>query len=93
MGDILLTSFDLEISAGDLKIGDGDLQNAEHLMRANPGDYVEHPLSGVGLMQSLNGPVSVKALEAKIRSQMRADGFNIEALEIKDGTIQIRGKR
>lgn len=93
MDDLLMTSFDLEIKNGDLLIGDGDHQNAEHLLRANPGDYHEHPLSGVGIMEELNGPVQVRALEAKIRRQFRADGFKIERLDIQGGTINIKGKR
>lgn len=93
MDDLLMTSFDLELQGGDLKIGDGDHQNAEHLLRANPGDYHEHPLSGVGLLKELNGPVSMREIEVKIRKQMRADGFKVESLEIKDGSIYLKGKR
>lgn len=94
MDDIITQDGDLEILDGDLKVDFGDHQNIEHILRANPGDYVETPLLGVAVTKSLNGPRGVRILEKEIRSQLKGDGFKVDGVELSSNEkITVNAKR
>jgi hypothetical protein len=80
---------DLQISAeGDLVRGDSTQQNQRALLFAQPGEYKQFPLAGVGLMNYLKDTDN-NALLRQIRLQFSQDGMNIKSLAIIDGAIQV----
>lgn len=72
--DILLTEDkDLSIINGDLHIGYSDMQHISDLLIANPGNYRQWPIIGVGIMKQLNG-INDKTIERDIKVALEADG-------------------
>ncbi len=81
-GDILLTaSFDLQIVAGDLAVGDGTAQHQQCLLLAAKGDYKQSPLIGVDLFRWLNDERPDDMMR-ELRLQFVADGMEINRLKL-----------
>lgn len=91
--DFILNTGDLEIKDGDFLVDYADEQHIESILVANKGDFKQHPLTGVGIKDYLNAPLSrttLTSLEKQIRLQLKADGFEVEKAEMEsNGDINI----
>ena len=101
--DILLdASGDLAIINGDLVIGESDSQNIIDIIESFAGAWKQFPQVGVGVITFLNSINGAAALEAAIKTQLTADGFNTagitvastnQGLKITIGTLKNPVKR
>jgi hypothetical protein len=77
--------FDLEIENGDFVIDEtGDL-DIELLLMTAPGNWKQNPLTGFGINNVINGPLSVaqaREYERQIMLQLIADGFQVQTLDV-----------
>lgn len=83
---------DLQISNGDLVIGESDNQHQKHILQAFKGEYKKTPEIGVGIEQMLNDDSIVPFLiEAK--KMLEYDGMRINNIYFtKDDKLVIDGK-
>jgi len=85
------TDFDLLIEDGDLSMGFADLENQQHIILANKGEYKQHPEVGAGIVNMINED-SPTAILLEIKKQLEYDGMTIENLSFTDkGTINAEG--
>lgn len=91
--DLILKNGDLDIKNGDLVIDYSDQQHIEDLLVSEKGDFKQSPLTGIGLLNYINAPLTKEnrlALEKEIRLQLLADGFEIKQVEIgTEGSVNI----
>lgn len=90
MTDLQLDDFDLKITNGDFAIGDPTDQNVALLFKSSPGDWKEHPEAGIAIERSSNGVLD-RFLDRTIRVQMKADGYRIAKLVLKETGVVIEG--
>jgi hypothetical protein len=89
MKDILVNSdFDLETYEGDFRVGDSTNQNQAHLLSNQPGELPEHPVTGVGLASWLNDERNGGML-GEVRRQFKADGMQVNSVEIINSELKI----
>lgn len=83
VNDILLENdFNPIIRGGDFVIGDATLQNQKLLMLAEPGDYRQHPTTGVGIINYLNDEDGLVQLQGDIQKEFEADGMKVKKLKV-----------
>jgi len=89
MPDIILSAItnDLLIKSGDFVVSDSDQQETSLIINTFVGNWFEHPLCGVGIINYLAGNESPIFIEQQIKQQMETDGFIIESIDIKGTTI------
>jgi hypothetical protein len=79
MNDIILDdNMDLSIIAGDFVVDDCENQIQQILLIAQPGNFRDSPLTGVGIINYLKGqltPSLVDSLTKKIQIQWQYDGY------------------
>lgn len=82
---------DLIIKNGDFQIAYSDEQHQHHILLAEKGEYKEHPVVGVGIIQMLNNEQYTELmLEAK--KQLEYDGMEIQNIRFKeDGKLIVEG--
>ena len=88
--DIILdkTTYDLVFTTGgDFTVAVSEQQEVNLLLNTALGNWFEHPLVGVGIMNFLASSEDPLILKALIRDQMVADGFIIEDIKVKGTTI------
>lgn len=91
MNDALLNEdFDLELTNGDLSIGQSDQQNVQLILSYSPGSLKQFPITGCSLIKATNGTVS-RFMQNTIRQQLMNDGFKIKKLKIHSIGIDING--
>ncbi|TNE31822.1 MAG: hypothetical protein EP346_00020 [Bacteroidetes bacterium] len=86
--DYLLQEEDLIIENGDFKSGDSVDDHVNHILVATKGQYRQHPLVGVGLLNYIGSPWTSTVrnrLESQIQLQLEADGATGVDISI-DGT-------
>ncbi len=66
---------DLLVQDGDFVIGLADNQYIEQIIDSNRGEWLFHPLVGVGIKRFQNGDLSYAQLETTIQQQLRLDGY------------------
>ena len=88
--DILLdpATNDLQIEAGDFKIGSSDLQHVYLILQVAPGSWKQFPLTGVGEAKFINAPLDA-ALRRKIQIQLEADGYRLKSIRYLPPTNQL----
>ena len=84
MDDILVND-DIQIKDGDLVVGDSDGQNIEFILSAKPGQFYQFPTLGVGVVDEIKGTISPQALRIKIRSNLEADNYRVNRIDINGG--------
>lgn len=88
MHDLLLTGeLDLDVSNGDFSQGETTAQHQKLLLLAHPGDFMQHPDSGVGIESYLNDERD--NMMTDIRSQFEIDGMKVNSLAMNGSEIQI----
>ncbi len=76
--DIELEDFDLKIENGDFVINESDAQHIENILLAHKGNWKQHPIVGVGLVNYKNAPITPKVIAAfkrKVKAQLEYDNF------------------
>jgi len=81
MDDIILKD-DIEIKDGDLRVDDSDGQHIEHILRAKPGHFTQHPTLGVGVDDNINGNESRQSIKQKIKQNLEADDYLVRKIEV-----------
>ncbi len=97
VNDILLDETgDLAVSAdGDLVVGFSDSQHISNIIESAPGNYKQHPLTGVEIMKYINSPVTQATklgLKKAIRTQLEFDAVNEVEIEFENGQLDVRGE-
>jgi hypothetical protein len=86
---------DIAVADGDLVIGFSDEQHVQDILVANKGDYKENPVTGVGIINYLDAPFSLKErdnLRRGIMLQLEADGVKEVNINIAStGEINVKG--
>ncbi len=82
--DILFESDDLVIIGGDLKVNESDQMHIEHIIRADKGQFRQHPLLGVGIRNNQNGTISQSQLKQDIKIQLIGDNYAIKQILITE---------
>jgi len=75
-------SGDMLIQNGDFVIGESDQQHCNDLIYSNIGWWKEYPAIGVNIMSFLSGSDVNQNLNQKIRQQLTADGYTVNALNV-----------
>lgn len=89
MNDIILTSMDVAILNGDFVVGDATKQHQELLLSTAPGDWKQHPVVGVGLVNFIDDE-SPEGMLREIRQQFTKDGMRITNLKATSvATIEV----
>lgn len=81
------TDGDMLVKDGDFVLSQSDGFHIEDLLRAEKGEYKQHPLAGCAILNFINAPLTreVKTnLEKEIRVQLKTDGFTIYTVKVND---------
>lgn len=87
-GILLDEDNDIKITNKEMTIGDITQQVIGNALMACPGEYKEEPLTGVGLINYINGS-EVPFLAGRIKTQLEALGIKAKKITIKDGLINV----
>lgn len=71
-------------STGDFSIVESDNQHVSDILQAVSGDYKEFPLIGVNFFRFENSTGQRQILEGIIRTQLRADGYDVNKVVIPE---------
>lgn len=72
---------DAEAINGDIIQEIGDIQNAQDIILAGPGNYFTSPMVGVAIVTQVNSELSLVERESRIRAHLKRDGFTITYFE------------
>jgi len=74
------------VKDGDLVVGPSDAQHGELLLLTNPGEWKQHPLTGVGISRYLKAPgTQVTQFVTEAKKQLQADGYRVNELNADNG--------
>lgn len=93
--DFVQVENDLYINpaTGDFRIGASDNQHIQDILEAFPGWYKEFPAVGAGIPILLKGKLNPQIVEATIKQQLEADGYQLQRPEVTvspNGRVIIR---
>ncbi len=93
MTDIQLDNdYDLQISGGDIIIGDATYQHQAILLKASAGEVKQYPTTGVGVEAFLLDE-DKSLLLREIRSQFTKDGMKVDKVNLApNGTLTINAE-
>lgn len=91
MKDILFNGSDLIIKNGDFWVENSENQHVEHLLKANPGDYKQFPITGVNIPKYLASPLPNinNRLIREIRLQCLDNQINVNQILLIGSQIVI----
>lgn len=75
------------IENGDFKVYDSDQQHIQHILKANPGQYYQHALVGLGIANFRGASISPQRLKQLIKTQLKADDFIAKVIEVSEDFI------
>jgi hypothetical protein len=81
--DIQVVNDEVQIKNGDFYVNDSDQQHVEHILKANPGQFYQHPLIGVGVFRYTNASVNPSAVKQRIKLHLKSDNYRIDKLVVK----------
>lgn len=73
---------DLQIENGDLKIADATNQSIYGIIKAQKGQFYQHPTLGVGIADYENAAIDKRIIAQQIRENLKADDFRILTLDV-----------
>jgi hypothetical protein len=76
---------DIACVNGDFAIGISDDQHVMDLMQASPGHLKKDPLTGIGIINALNGVID-GTMKRIARINLEADGYKLNSLAKEEGT-------
>lgn len=80
--------FDLDISSGDIKLGDSLAQSQADILVASPGDYHNSPVMGVDSISYIHSNNKAGYLRA-VRKQLTLDGQTVTKLSLDEWTGEL----
>lgn len=88
--DIMLdTANDLIIKDGDFLVDLSDNQHQKIIIEVAKGEFLEHPLIGVGIRKEINGTASLDKVKADIQLNLEADDYTVQKIKIENGVIDV----
>lgn len=78
---------DVRVENGDFKVFNSDQQHVQHILKANPGQYYQHPLVGLGIALYKSASLSPQRLKQLIKTQLKADDYSTKVVEVSDDFI------
>lgn len=76
-------SWELQIKDGDLVVGPSDAQHGELLLLTHPGEWKQHPLTGVGISRYLKAPgTQVTQFVTEAKKQLQGDGYRVNEFNV-----------
>lgn len=92
MIDIALTSeLALMVANGDLATGECLKQSQQLLLGTNKGEWKQHPIMGVGVVNYLETE-SAGQLSREIREQFSRDGMRVDSVKIQGTTLYVEAE-
>ncbi len=83
---------DIVITKGDFEIACSDKLHQKHIIKAEKGEYKQHPELGVGIEKYLNGE-EYTAMLIEIKKHLEYDGMIINDVSVnKKGELTVDGK-
>ena len=79
--------------SGDFEISPSDTRSVQLILDSYAGHWKQFPLVGVGMKRKLSATGSTQLLSRAIKLQMKADGFRIDNVTIKDKQVYLTGER
>lgn len=79
---------DVRIKSGGMVVDENVQQVAEHILRANRGEYREFPLYGAEVLKLRNG-IASRMWCADTKQMLRACRVGVEKVSIKDNVITL----
>ena len=74
--------YDLEIANGSFKVGAGDDQDADRIIKAHPGEFKQFPTVGVGISKFLNASTRKSDVLREIKKGLVGDNLKVLNLDI-----------
>lgn len=78
---------DVIIENGDFKVFNSDQQHIQHILKAMPGQYYQHPLIGLGAALYRSASISPHQLKQAIKTQLKSDDYIPKVIEVSDDFI------
>lgn len=82
---------DLELSGGQMAVGDVTGQNQYLLLYSHKGDWKEHPALGAGIADIANDH-DLHHWERLIAKNLEADGLTIETLKLTTDKLTLKAR-
>lgn len=76
--DFKLVNEDLQFLNGDILIGESDTQHVSDTLKSFPGWWKEFPSDGVGMPDTISGPVDVQEIRRRVQIQLASDRYDVE---------------
>jgi hypothetical protein len=68
---------------GDFKIDDSNIQNQLALLYNSPGQFYQWPTLGVDARDSINSPVELQLLRARVITEYSKDGYQLTVYDFQ----------
>lgn len=78
---------------GELVIGDSEQQDVELILATRPGDWKEHPTTGVNIHQYIKSREAQATVAREVILQLKEDGFKVSKVEVEYPNISVDAKR
>ncbi|MCX8018942.1 MAG: hypothetical protein N2747_00440 [Chitinophagaceae bacterium] len=89
MNDILIDNEGkIKTQHGDFRVGESDGQHMALLLMTHPGEWVEHPTTGVGLSDMVLDD-DLLYWEHEIADQFRADGVIVSKIKLTQENLDL----
>lgn len=72
----------------DLTVGDVTLQNQALILKAQPGEWKEHPMTGCGI-EGITNDNELNAWRRLVREQLQRDGMTVRSIRFNTDNIEI----
>jgi hypothetical protein len=87
-------SLDLDIKNGDFVVNEGDQHAIKYILKADSGQYRQHPFIGVGLANYYNSGVDPQVIKQAIKLNLKIDNIKTKRIDILENLdIYIDSKR
>jgi len=73
--DIITVDGQAVIQGGDFLVDPSDQQHIEHIIKAKPGQYYQHPLLGYGIIDQVSSSQDPYKIKQDIKLQLKADNY------------------
>jgi len=84
----------LQILNGDFVVKAADQMHIQHILKAYPGQFYQHPLVGLGVRDYQAASVNPQRLKQAIKTQLKADNIITKEIQInEDFVVNIDAKR
>jgi hypothetical protein len=84
----------LQILNGDFVVKASDQMHIQHILKAYPGQFYQHPLVGLGVRDYQAASVNPQRLKQAIKTQLKADNIITKEIQInEDFVVNIDAER